>query len=59
MKVKDLVSLLSGKDPEAKVFVRIDGSIYGTDVLHEQEDYNDDSDGEFYVCAVDWFPDGE
>ena len=59
MKVKDLIALLSGKDPEDKVMVRLDGSIFGTDNLDEHFDYNHESGNEFFILAVDDFPDGE
>jgi hypothetical protein len=59
VKVKHLKELLSGKDPEAKVLVRMDGSIFGTDSAEEHNNYNHESECEFFVLAVDDFPDGE
>jgi hypothetical protein len=59
MRVKDLIAMLNERDPEAKVLVRMDGSIFGTDNVDEHSDYNDGSEDEFFVLAVDGFPDGE
>lgn len=59
MKVGDLIALLSGRNPEDKVMVRLDGSIFGTDNLDEHFDYNHEPENEFFVLAVEDFPDGE
>jgi hypothetical protein len=59
MKVKDLIAMLSERNPEAKILVRMDGSIFGTDNTDEHNDYNDGSEDEFFILAVDDFPDGE
>jgi len=59
MRVKDLIALLNERDPEAKVLVRMDGSIFGTDNADEHGDYNHECEDEFFVLAVDDFPDGE
>lgn len=59
MKVKDLIAVLNGRNPESIVLVRLDGSIFGTDNIDEHNDYNDGSEDEFFVLAVDDFPDGK
>jgi len=59
MKIKDLIAMLNERNPDAKVLVRMDGSIFGTGNVDEHTDYNDGSEDEFFVLAVDDFPDGE
>lgn len=54
MRVKDLVELLVNLNPESKVLVRIDGSIFPTDTKEEHSDYNDSTE-EFFVLAVEEF----
>ena len=53
MKVKDLLKLLEGVDPESVVFIRDNGSILPTDNFNEHSDYNRESDSEheFYILA--------
>ena len=42
MKVKDLLKLLEGVDPESVVLVREGGAISPTDNFDEHDDYNSD-----------------
>lgn len=52
MKVKDLLKLLEGVDPESVVLICDDGSILPTDNLNEHQDYNFGNDGpEFFILA--------
>ena len=56
MTVKELLEILKNVNPETKVLVRLDGSIFPTDNLDEHLDYNnDDSSGEYYILAVEEF----
>ena len=57
MKVKDLLKLLEGVDPESTVFVREGGAISPTDNFDEHDDYNYNPDGElsfFILVAEEW-----
>jgi len=57
MKVKDLLKLLEGVDPESTVLVRDNGSISPTDNFDEHNDYNCDRDDEyefFILVAEEW-----
>lgn len=54
MKAKELIELLNKMNPESKVLVRVDGSIYGTDNVEEHIDYNG-KDDEFFILATDEF----
>lgn len=59
MTVRELQEMLA-KWPhsDAKVVVRVDGSIFGTDNVQEHIDYNDEGASEvpeFYVLAVEDF----
>ena len=51
MKVKDLLKLLEGVNPESTVLIRDNGSILPTDNFDEHDDYNHESEGEFYILA--------
>ena len=51
MKVKDLIKLLEGTDPESTVLICDDGSILPTANFDEHADYNHKSDGEFFILA--------
>ena len=51
MKVKDLLKLLEGVDPESVVLIRDNGSILPTDNFNEHSDYNHESENEFYILA--------
>lgn len=56
MTVKELLEILKNVNPETKVLVRLDGSIFPTDNLDEHLDYNNDnSSGEYYILAVEEF----
>lgn len=56
MIVKELLEILKNVNPDTKVLVRLDGSIFPTDVLDEHLNYNnDDSSGEYYILAVEEF----
>lgn len=59
MKIKDLIAMLNERNPEAKVLVRMDGSIYGTGNVDVHDDYNHECEDEFFILAVDDFSDGE
>jgi len=56
MKVHDLMAMLSKADPQATVLVRLDGSIFATDNVDEHQDYNAGSENEFFVLAVEDWP---
>lgn len=51
MKVKDLLKLLEGVDPESVVLIRDNGSILPTDNFNEHSDYNHESENEFYILV--------
>jgi len=51
MKVKDLLKLLEGVDPESVVFIRDNGSILPTGNFNEHSDYNYESENEFYILV--------
>ena len=51
MKVKDLLKLLEGVNPESTVLIRDNGSILPTDNFDEHDDYNHGSEGEFFILA--------
>ena len=58
IKVKELLEILKNVNPETKVLVRFDGSIFPTDNLDEHLDYNYDttnSPGEYYILAMEEF----
>ena len=57
MKVKDLLKLLEGVDPESVVLVRENGVISPTDNFDEHDDYNCDRDREsefFILVSEEW-----
>ena len=51
MKVKDLLKLLEGVDPESVVMIRDNGSILPTDNFDEHIEYNQESGNEFFILA--------
>ena len=55
MKVKDLLKLLEGVDPESTVLIRDNGSILPTDNFDEHDDYNSDrgEEKEFFILATE------
>jgi hypothetical protein len=58
IKVKELLEILKNVNPETKILVRLDGSIFPTDNLDEHLDYNHDitdSNGEYYILALEEF----
>jgi hypothetical protein len=55
LKAKELIQILHSMNPESKILVRLDGSIFPTDNLDEHNDYNCDSPDEYYILALeDW-----
>ena len=54
MKVKDLLKLLEGVDPESDVLICDNGSILATDNVNEHNDYNHDPERGFYIVAKEW-----
>jgi hypothetical protein len=58
IKVKELLEILKTVNPETKILVRLDGSIFPTDNLDEHLDYNHDitdSNGGYYILALEEF----
>ena len=58
IKVKELLEILKNVNPETKVLVSLDGSIFPTGNLNEHFDYNVDSvdtNGEYYILAMGEF----
>ena len=55
MKVKDLLKLLEGVDPESVVLIYDHGSILPTDNFNEHSDYNHESENGFYILASEEF----
>jgi len=53
MKVKDLLKLLDGVNPESVVLIRDNGSILPTDNFDEHSDYNSGSELEFFILATE------
>jgi nitrite reductase/ring-hydroxylating ferredoxin subunit len=53
MKVSELIELLKRRDPDSQVLVRVDGSIYATDNVDEHKDYNQCSNVEYFILAID------
>ena len=55
MKVKDLLKLLEGVDPESVVLIYDHGSILPTDNFNKHSDYNHESENGFYILASEEF----
>lgn len=54
MKVKELLELLKNENPEAELFVRVDGTILRTDNVDEHTDYNfDGALDQYYILGVE------
>lgn len=55
MKVKELLNLLSGANPEAKVLIADNGSILPTGPAQDSVDYNIDNDtDEFFLVTEEY-----
>jgi len=63
MKVSELLELLKTRNPNEEVLIRLDGSIFPTDDIEYNIDYNQYDEGieigEFYVCGNYEFRDGQ